>query len=40
MLVLKRLIAFVVASLTFLSAGAALAATGQPQPGSSAFRHR
>jgi cytochrome c oxidase subunit 2 len=32
MLVLKRLIAFVVASLTILAAGSALAATGQPQP--------
>lgn len=32
MLVLKRLIAFVVTSLTVLTAGAALAATGQPEP--------
>jgi cytochrome c oxidase subunit 2 len=32
MLVLKRLIAFVVASLTVLIAGGAMAATGQPEP--------
>jgi cytochrome c oxidase subunit 2 len=33
MLVLKRLVAFIITSLTVLGAGAALAATsGQPQP--------
>ena len=32
MLVFKRMIAFVVASVTIIAAGAALAATGQPEP--------
>ena len=32
MLVLKRLIAFLVTSVTLLIAGAALAASGQPEP--------
>ena len=32
MLVLKRLIAFVVTSVTVFASGAALAATGQPEP--------
>ncbi|MSO67749.1 MAG: cytochrome c oxidase subunit II [Pseudolabrys sp.] len=38
MLVLKRLIAFVVTSVTVLAGGAALAATGQPEPWQLGFQ--